>query len=302
MRPLSLAERGIETPTVSLRELLRGTRGPISGTTNVVLGEYVEEILHSGFPGLRALTGRALRAQLDGYLARIVDRDIPEVGHRVRNPTALRRWMTAYAAAASTTTSFEKIRRAAGAGAENAPAKTTVLPYRDALERLWILDPVPAWLPTRNRFAALAQPPKHQLADPALAARLLGVDADALLSGAPAGPPIPRDGTLLGGLFESLTTLSVQTYAQAAEAVVRHLRTQKGDREVDLIVARPDERIVAFEVKLTRTVRETDVKHLRWLQAKLGDDLLDAAVITPGLEAYRRSDGIGVIPAALLGP
>jgi predicted AAA+ superfamily ATPase len=274
----------------------------VRGTTTVALADYVEEILGSGFPGLRGLGGRALRAQLDSYLARIVDREIPELGHRIRNPTALRRWMTAYAAAVSTTASFEKIRRAAGAGAENAPAKTTVLPYRDALQRLWILDPVPAWLPTRNRFAPLAQPPKHQLADPALAARLLGVDADALLGGAAAGPPVPRDGTLLGGLFESLVTLSLQTYAQAAEAVVRHLRTRKGDREVDLVVARADQRIVAFEVKLARTVSDADVAHLVWLRDRLGADLLDAAVISTGSDAYRRKDGIAVIPAALLGP
>ena len=302
MRPLSLAERGLERPTVSMRALLGGTRPEIVGATQVALSNYVDEILRSGFPGIRTLSGRALRAQLDGYLTRVVDRDIPELGHRVRNPTALRRWMTAYAAAVSTTASFEKIRRAAGAGAEHAPAKTTVLPYRDALERLWILDPVPAWLPTRNRFAPLAQPPKHQLADPALAARLLGVDADALLSGASARPDIPRDGTLLGGLFESLVTVSVQIYAQAVEAVVRHLRTRRGEREVDLVVARADDRIVAFEIKLTRTVDDRDVAHLIWLRDKLGDDLLDAAVITAGNDAYRRPDGIAVIPAALLGP
>jgi predicted AAA+ superfamily ATPase len=87
-----------------------------------------------------------------------------------------------------------------------------------------------------------------------------------------------------------------------AEAVVRHLRTQTANREVDLIVARADERIVAFEVKLARTVDDADVGHLVWLQDKLGDDLLDAAVITSGTDAYRRRDGIAVIPAALLGP
>jgi len=31
-------------------------------------------------------------------------------------------------------------------------------------------------------------------------------------------------------------------------------------------------------------------------------DLLDAAVITTGTHAYRRPDGIAVIPAAMLGP
>lgn len=45
-----------------------------------------------------------------------------------------------------------------------------------------------------------------------------------------------------------------------------------------------------------------DVKHLRWLQDKLGDDLLDAVLITTGPAAYRRDDGIAVVPAELLGP
>lgn len=59
--------------------------------------------------------------------------------------------------------------------------------------------PVPAWLPSRNRMARLSPPPKHHLADPALAARLLGADARALRPRL-GGPRIPRDGTLLGAL------------------------------------------------------------------------------------------------------
>ena len=141
----------------------------------------------------------------------------------------------------------------------------------------------------------------HQLADPALAARLLGVDTGALIDGAPAGPPIPREGTLLGALFESLVTLSVRTYpAQCNEARVGHLRTRGGEHEVDLIVERRDGRVVALEVKLSATVDDADTRHLAWLAQRLGPDLLDATVITTGHEAYRRADGIGVIPAGLL--
>jgi uncharacterized protein len=44
------------------------------------------------------------------------------------------------------------------------------------------------------------------------------------------------------------------------------------------------------------------VKHLRWLQEQLGPDLLDAMVVTTGTHAYRRPDGVAVVPAALLGP
>lgn len=302
MRPLALSERGLATPTVSLGALLQGKRPPLTGACSTRLEGYVEEIVSSGFPGLRSSPGRALRGHLDGYLRHIVDRDFEELGHNVRDPAALRRWMTAYAAASSTSASFETIRDAATGGHGEKPAKTTTLPYRDVLERLWILDPIEAWLPTRNRISRLSSPPKHQLADPALAARLLGIDFGALLEGRDSGPALPRDGTLLGALFESLVTLSMRTYAQAAEATVKHLRTAGGRHEVDLIVERPDGRIVAVEVKLARNVKDRDTDHLRWLADRIGDDLLDAVIVTTGPEAYRRPDGIGVVPAALLGP
>jgi predicted AAA+ superfamily ATPase len=292
MRPMSLSERSAEPATVSLAALLSGKRSVIAGRTSWRLDDYVDEILRSGLPGLRSLSGRALRAQLDGYLARIIDRDVREIGHPIRNPAALTRWMRAYAAASSTTTSFEKIRDAAMTNEGDKPSRAGTQPYRDALERLWILDPVPAWAPTRTRIRRLTLPDKHQLADPALAARLLGVDARALLS----------DGTLLGTLFESLVTLSAHVYAQHAEASLAHLRTGGGEHEVDLVVVRGDDRVVGIEVKLARDVGDHDVRHLHWLRSQVGDDLLDAVVVTTGPEAYRRSDGIAVVPASLLGP
>ena len=117
----------------------------------------------------------------------------------------------------------------------------------------------------------------------------------------PAGPPIPRDGTLLGALFESLVTLCVRVYAQAAEARIGHLRTWSGDREVDLIVERGAQ-LLAIEVKLSQVVNDRDVRHLLWLRDALGENLTDAMIITTGPAAYRRPDGIAVVPAALLGP
>ena len=302
MRPMTLAERGAGRPTVSLAGLLTGVRGPVSGETGVTAAEYAAEIVGSGLPGLRHLRGRALRAQLDGYLQRIVDRDFDEAGRRVRNPAVLRRWMAAYAAASSSTATFETLREAAASDRGDKPPRTTTIPYRDVLERLWVVDPLPAWLPSRNRIARLSAPPKHHLADPALAARLLGVDAEALLDARPVAPPVPRDQPLFASLFESLVCLDVRVYAQGAEATVGHLRTKAGEREIDLIVERGDGRVVAVEVKLARTIGDGDVRHLRWLRDQIGDDLLDAAVITTGPEAYRRPDGIAVIPAALLGP
>jgi uncharacterized protein len=300
MRPMTLLERGVATPTVSLAGLLRG-RAPLEGSTDVRLERYVEEILSSGFPGIRELPPRLVRAQLDGYVDHIVEREFEELGRKVRRPATLRRWMAAYAAATATTASFEKIRDAATSDEVEKPSRVTALAYRDILERLWVLDPLPAWLPTRNHFSQLASPSKHHLVDPALAARLLGVDADALLRAAPPNPSVVRDGTLLGALFESLVTHCVRVYAQRVEARVGHLRTRAGEREIDLIVEH-GQAVVAIEVKLGRVVDDRDVRHLLWLRERLGKDLAEAVVVTTGKEAYRRKDGIAVVPAALLGP
>ena len=227
MRPMTLPERGVCSPTVSLADLLAGG-GAVAGRTALSLVDYVDEIVSSGFPGLRHLRGRALRTQLDGYIDLIVEREMPEAGHAVRRPATLLAWLRAYAAAVGTVTSYEKIRDAATAGHGDTPAKTTTLPYLDVLTDLRILDPVAAWSPTTNRLQRLTQGPKHHLADPALVAQLLGLDATALVAGAEGAVRVARQGTLLGGLFESLVTLSVRVFAQAAEARVHHLRTRAG--------------------------------------------------------------------------
>ncbi|HEY8304220.1 MAG TPA: hypothetical protein VIG42_06490 [Solirubrobacteraceae bacterium] len=71
---------------------------------------------------------------------------------------------------------------------------------------------------------------------------------------------------------------------------------------MDLIVERRDGRILAIEVKLAGVPKDRDVRHLRWLAGQIGSDLIDAVVVSAGQYAYRRPDGIAVVPAALLGP
>jgi predicted AAA+ superfamily ATPase len=108
--------------------------------------------------------------------------------------------------------------------------------------------------------------------------------------------------TWLGALFESLVVQSVRIYAEAAEASVGHLRTKSTEREIDLIVERADRSLVAIEVKLSASVNDEDVRHLMWLRGQLPDRVVDTVVITTGEHAYRRNDGVAVIPLALLGP
>jgi predicted AAA+ superfamily ATPase len=301
MRPLAMSERGLVAPSVSLGSLLRGERPEIGGSSPVDLPGYVDEILRSGFPGIRGRAERTRRLLLDGYINRIVERELPENGMLVRRPQALRAWLAAYGAATATDAAYGTILDAATAGESDKPSRQTADTYREHLRRIFVLDPVPAWIPTFAPLRRLTKTPKHHLVDPALAARLVGVDRAGLLVGGGA-QPVATTGSWLGALFESLVTQSVRVYADSAQAQVGHLRTRDTEREIDLIVEDGARRIVAIEVKLAGSVSDSDVRHLVWLRDQIGERLADAAVVTTGPYAYRRPDGIAVIPLALLGP
>jgi len=299
MRPMSFPERGLERPTVSLAGLASGERAVVDGTTSLSTPDYVAEILRSGFPAIRQ-AGSSVRGDLlDSYVDRIVDHDIAQAGTRVRRPATLRGWLAAYAGATATTASYAAILHAATPGEDAKPARQTAMGYRDLLERLWILDPVPAWLPTFAHLDRLGQTPKHHLVDPALAARLIGANQASLIRG---DGPVGHDGTFLGALFESLVTQTVRVLAQANQARTYHMRLQGGDHEVDIIVELPDLRVLAVEAKVSPIVHPADVVHLNWLEAQLPGRVVDKVIVNTGDRAYRRPDGVAVVPLALLGP
>lgn len=303
MRPLSLQER-IGGGGVGIARLLAQERpfsASLSGKTSVAYSLYLSEIVRSGFPGIRRAKEAFAPSLIEGYIRYALSHDFMEQGVSVRRPQLLLRWLTAYAAAMATDTGYSEILDAASAGESDKPARNTTLAYREALQNLWLLDELPPWLGGTDYFSRLKQTPKHYLADPALACSLLKISRDDLERGRATTAFDARHGNIAGRLFETLICQSVRVYADAAGACVSYLRTQNGDHEVDFIIQR-GRRIIALEVKSAPTVSDADVRHLLWLKGRMGDALLDAAVITTGSACYRRkADGVGVIPAALLG-
>lgn len=134
--------------------------------------------------------------------------------------------------------------------------------------------------------------PKRHLADPALALTLLNRKASSLL----------LDRGLFGSLFESLVALSMRVFAGAAEAGAYHLRTKGGRQEVDVILETDEGRVLALEANLSRLAEDAAADHLHWLRTRLGSLWIGGAIINTGPYAYRRRDGIAVIPLAALGP
>lgn len=299
MRPLSLAERIASKPTVSLSLLTSASVNEVSGTTTFGLVDYVNEICRSGFPGIRSGGAKAIALQLNGYVERIIDTDLPELGRAIRKPAQTLAWLRAYAASTGTTTSMEAIRLAASGGHDGPLAKTSIQPIAEALSRLRIIDELEPWLPTQNFLLRLGQSPKRYLADPALTVQLLGLSGESLLN-----PDGVRNfqGPILGRLFESLVALSLRVYADSNFLKVTHFRETNGRHEVDFIVELEDGKVLAIESKLGSVIRPGDEDNLLWLRGQIGDRLAGMVIVNTGQEAYVTSQGVSVVPLALLGP
>jgi len=288
MRPMTLVERGVSNPSVTIESLLQGG-ARISGRSEFSLLDYVEEILASGFPGIRRLSGEARELALAGYLSRIVDTDVQEAGLELRRPELMRNWLSAYAAAIGTNASWTTIRDAAARGGDS-PARSTTVPYTETLARIRILDEVEPWSPRGTGLQRLMASAKHYLADPALGASLLGLRKESAL-----------ESDAIGGLFENLVALSLRVFGEPSRTQLYHLRTQDGRKEIDFILERPDGKVLAIEAKFGSVVNPGDIKHLDWLGQQIGDQLVDKVIINTGRTAYRTSSGVAVIPLALLG-
>lgn len=295
MRPFTFGERSTTQPLLNIADLLDGQTPDLApGQSSVTLAEYATALCSSGFPGIFELPAKLRTRRLDGYIERIVSKEFAELGVKVRKPPLVLAWLRAYAAATSTTASYGELLDAATPGEGNKPSRKSSQHYRDLLEQLMIVEPLPAWLPVGQTLSTLAKAPKHHLCDPGLAARLLNLDEQRLLDGS------PQSSSYFAALFESLTVLTARVAAENLSAKVYHLRTYRGDREIDIIVEGTDGTVVAIEVKLSAVIRDDDVKHLRWLQENHPRPVT-GIVVHAGSQYYRRPDGIYVLPLAALG-
>jgi hypothetical protein len=135
--------------------------------------------------------------------------------------------------------------------------------------------------------------PKRHLVDPSLAPALMDCSSERLLG----------DLNTLGYLFESLATRDVRVYAQANDASVFHYRERGGELEMDVVVERRDGEWAGFEVKLGGDlIDEAAAALLRLAQTRVALPPAALVVLTGTDYAYRRKDGVLVVPLGLLGP
>lgn len=309
MRPMSLAERQIETPTVSLGGLLDKASGDISGTTDLGKLDYASALLKSGYPQCFGEPLDYSFAFVEGYIEQLTRQDMQNeaVTARQTAPGPILRWLAGYARATATEAKFKTIVDWVHSQDGETPARATTDHYRTVLGRLGVLEEQPSWKQPSLPIPKCKTSILHHLVDPALAAHLMDIGAvNDLLKSETRNSDMAAGKSVFGLLFQSLVTQSIRVYAAANDAQVYWLATAKhksrSQHEIDIIVRNRRGKVVGVEVKLNNLVDDDDVRHLRWLRRELGSTWSDGVVIYTGSEAYRRSDGIGVVPASLLGP
>ena len=295
MRPMSLYEMGRSSGAVSVRALLNGENAASMPQAETNLADVASWLCAGGWPASLGATEDDAIGTLGGYVNEAVRVEVLEAVGVRHQPEALLRLMRAIARSVSSEAKITRL--AADAGGETPIARGTATAYLDALQRIFVVEPQPAWSVELRSRATLRNAPKLHFVDPSLAASVLGADARRLLS----------DPETLGLLFESLVVRDLRVYSQAERCEVYHYRDNVG-LEADAVVERTDGTWMAVEVKLSASERSVDAAaaSLLRLRDKVAPrrvgDLASLLVVTPVGAAYRRSDGVQVAPITTLGP
>lgn len=260
----------------------QGDASPAPGT-RLDLADYLLLATRGGYPepGIM-LSGSAHTAWLASYLDHIIHRDIAEAERR--DSVLVGKYVRALALTSAGVVTQATLLRAAGINRLTADA------YDAALQRLFLLDLLPAW--SNNRLSRLVKMPKRYLTDAALLPIAFGLDMAGIL----------RDGELIGRMLDTFVASQLRTLIglRVPRPGMYHLRDADGAHEVDIILELPNGKIVAIEIKASSTVTARDARHLVWLRDRLGDQFQSGVVFHTGPFSVELSDRIRSLPISAL--
>lgn len=251
------------------------------------IDEYLARALRSGFPEpALGLASAALRQRwLTAYVEQVVTRDAALLAEG-RNPAKLSRYLEVLALQTAGTPTNSTLYAAAGID------KRTAAGYDGLLNRLFLTEQVAPWPRTGNRLTALAKLRKRYVLDAGIAVAAARLTVEDVLS----------DADLVGRMFDTFATAQLRAEATLTEPAPRmhHLRTSKGDVEVDLVFDLGRGRAVAMEFKAAAKVDRKDAKHLFALRDDLGTDFLAGVVLYSGTHLVELGDRVYGVPLCCL--
>lgn len=291
MRPMSLYESEDSTGAVSLKDLFSGNQ-EIECMSSLSIEQIAYLICRGGWPAAVKQDKETALQMATNYVEAVINMDVQRVDNIDKNPNRVRMLLRSLARNISTSASIETIKNDIEA-TDTSISDKTIASYLNALRRIFVVEDMPAWQPSLRSKTAIRTSHKRLFVDPSIATAVMRANPESILD----------DFESFGFLFESLCTRDVRIYAQSNDGDVFHYR-DKSDLEADMIVRLRDGRWAAVEVKLGSNQIEEAALNLIRLQQKINTDKMQKPsflmVLTGGQYAYRRPDGVFVIPIGCL--
>lgn len=294
MRPMSLWESQESTGEVSLAELFNAP-AQIGGINEMDIEKIAFLTCRGGWPLVVDMEPEIALDQAFDYVESVEKRDIQKVDGVDRDPVRVHRLLRSLARNQGSQASFGTIKADLMANEADTLSEDTIASYCKALKQIFVVEDSEAWNPNLRSKSAIRTSDTRYFTDPSIATAALGVGPNDLIN----------DLNTFGLLFETMAVRDLRVYAEALNGRVYHFRDRNG-LECDAVVHLRDGRYGLVEVKLggDKLIKE-GVDALNLLTEKIDPEKMKMPsfkmiLIGVGTYAYRREDGIYVVPIGCL--
>ena len=298
MFPMSLYESGESSGNVSLLDLFNG-KSIEWEESKINIDDLIYAICRGGWPQSIDVENKEVALSIASDLFyQTCHSDISTISQTKRNPLWAERLLRSYSRNICTLAETKTIY--ADLTSTTEISKPTFYDYFHDLEDLYIIDEIPAWCPAIRSRDAIRAGNKRNLVDPSIAVAALGLSPDYFNS----------DFKTLGFLFESLCIRDLKIYSSGLNGEVSYYHDRYG-LEADAVLHLKDGRYALIEFKLGSKEIDMGAKHLCEIEQQISVynekekqvplRLPDLKLIITATEyAYKRDDGVYVIPIACL--
>lgn len=292
MRPMSLYESQDSGGEYSIKDLFDGVY-PSGAISKLDVLDYAYLACRGGFPSVLELGKEDSLEIAKNYFDSLINQDFMLNAKQERDTRKFRLTLRSYARNIGTSCPMATILK--DVNGENLPiSDTTVSSYLKYLNDIFVIDELSAWSPSLRSKTAIRTSPKRYFADPSIAAAALDVSPDDLIN----------DFKTFGFVFEAMAIRDLKIYAEANGAHLFHYR-DKNDFEVDAIIHFGNGKWAAIEIKLyDDDAIEKSCKNLIKFKDNVNNQKMGEPtflmVLTGTKNAYRREDGVFVVPIGCL--
>ena len=301
MLPMSLWESKESNGTVSLMNLFNNPQQDLAAFSDMSIENIIFSTCRGGWPvTLRLKDEKSKLMVAKDYFRTVCKEDISRIDGVQRNEKLTRMILRSYARNISTLAKKTTLLADVSASEKVSCSMDTFTSYVSALEKLFVIQDVEAWCPAIRSKSVIRSTPKRTFCDPSVAVAALQLSPNALTTQL----------KTFGFLFEQLCIRDLKAYTSNIDSHIGYYHDKYG-LEADVVLHINDGRYALVECKLGNTEIEEGAKHLCELQRLIKEhnktehqapirepDLL--FILTGGQYAYRRKDGVFVIPIGCL--